>query len=54
MSLANAKQLLKANDLSLVRQIYLLHLSDDSSSASQFKREVQKLTGKEVIVCGSD
>jgi len=49
-SLENVKGFLKANDLSRVRQIWLLHLSDDNSNAKQFKREIQELTGKEVYV----
>lgn len=49
-SLANVKRFLKANDLSQVREIYLLHLSGDNSDADRFKREIQELTGKVVIV----
>ena len=51
-SLENVKEFLKANDLSRVRQIWLLHLSDGNSDAERFKREIQGLTGKEVYVCG--
>jgi phosphoribosyl 1,2-cyclic phosphodiesterase len=50
LSLENVKGLLAANDLSRVREIWLLHLSDDSSSAENFKREIQALTGKEVRI----
>ena len=45
-SLENVKQFLKANDLSKVREIWLLHMSDGNSDAERFKREVQELTGK--------
>jgi len=45
-SLENVKEFLKANDLSQVREIYLLHLSDANSNAEMFKREIQELTGK--------
>ena len=49
-SLENVKEFLKANDLSKVREIWLLHLSDDNSDADRFKREIQELTGKMVFV----
>ena len=54
MSLETLCGFLSANDLSRVREIVLLHLSDDSSDAVRFKTEVQKLTGKPVRVAGSD
>lgn len=41
---------LKANDLSKVREIWLLHLSDGNSDAERFKREVMELTGKPVYI----
>jgi phosphoribosyl 1,2-cyclic phosphodiesterase len=49
-SLENAKDFLKANDLSKVQEIWLLHLSDSNSDAARFKREVQELTGKQVFI----
>ncbi|RKD22576.1 MBL fold metallo-hydrolase [Ammoniphilus oxalaticus] len=49
-SLENVKEFLKANDLSKVEQIWLLHLSDTNSDEELFKREIQGLTGKMVIV----
>jgi len=52
-SLGNVKEFLKANDLSLVTEIHLLHLSGDNSDASRFKREIQELTGKVVYVADS-
>lgn len=51
-SLDNVKEFLKANDLSQVREIWLLHLSDGNSDAERFKREIQELTGKPVYVAG--
>lgn len=51
MSLEHFLDLLKANDLRDVRQIYLLHLSNNNSDEKRFKEEVQKLTGAEVYVC---
>lgn len=50
MNLGNVKEFLRSNDLSRVREIWLLHLSDDNSDAARFRREVQQLTGKEVRV----
>mgnify|MGYP003779776887 CR=1 FL=1 len=49
-SLENVKRFLKANDLSQVREIWLLHMSDGNSDAERFKREIQELTGKMVFV----
>jgi phosphoribosyl 1,2-cyclic phosphodiesterase len=49
-SLENVKEFLKANDLSKVQEIHLLHLSDTNSDAVLFKREIQELTGKQVYV----
>jgi phosphoribosyl 1,2-cyclic phosphodiesterase len=51
MSLEHLLELLKANDLSRVKQIYLMHLSDNNSNEALMKSEVQKLTGTEVYVC---
>jgi phosphoribosyl 1,2-cyclic phosphodiesterase len=49
-SLEHVKEFLRANDLSKVQEIWLLHLSDNNSDAERFKREVQQLTGKVVYV----
>lgn len=49
-SLENVKEFFKANDLSKVQEIWLLHLSDTNSNADQFKKEIQELTGKMVFV----
>ncbi|MCM3573322.1 MBL fold metallo-hydrolase [Mesobacillus subterraneus] len=49
-SLENVKDFLKANDLSKLQEIWLLHLSDSNSNAELFKREVQELTGKLVVI----
>jgi phosphoribosyl 1,2-cyclic phosphodiesterase len=49
-SLDNVKDFLRANDLSKVQEIWLLHLSDNNSNAERFKTEIQELTGKMVIV----
>lgn len=44
-SLENVKEFLKANDLSQVKDITLLHLSNGNSNAELFKTEIEKLTG---------
>jgi phosphoribosyl 1,2-cyclic phosphodiesterase len=49
-SLENVKDFLRANDLSKVQEIWLLHLSDTNSNADLFKKEIQELTGKMVFV----
>ena len=50
MSIETLLGLLRANDMSRMRQIYLLHLSDSNSDAEDFKRQVQRETGAEVYV----
>ncbi|MEG1491920.1 MAG: MBL fold metallo-hydrolase, partial [Oscillospiraceae bacterium] len=52
MSLEQCKRTLAANDLSKVRQIYLLHLSSNNADAARFKCEIQRQTGKEVYIAG--
>ena len=52
MSLQQCKATLQANDLSRVREIYLLHLSYKNSDAVRLKREIQQLTGKRVYIAG--
>jgi phosphoribosyl 1,2-cyclic phosphodiesterase len=49
-SLANCKDLLKANDLREVNNIVLIHLSDSNSNEKQFQKEVYDLTYKNVTV----
>lgn len=49
--LENVKAFLKANDLTNVYAIYLMHLSDGNSDERRFKREISGLTGKLVYVC---
>ena len=56
-SLENVKSFLQANDLSQVRGIWLLHMSDQNCDAGRAKREIQELTGiptyiaQEVATC---
>jgi phosphoribosyl 1,2-cyclic phosphodiesterase len=49
-SLENVKEFLKANDLSQVKDITLIHLSESNSNAALFKEEIEKLTGKPVYI----
>ncbi|MBU3569238.1 MBL fold metallo-hydrolase [Priestia aryabhattai] len=49
-SLENVKEFFKANDLSKVQEIWLLHLSDSNSDENLFKKEIMKLTGKVVYI----
>lgn len=51
MSIETVLDMLKANDLSKLRQVYLIHLSDDNSLAERFKDSVQRATGAEVFIC---
>lgn len=49
-SLDNVVEFLKVNDLSQVKEIHLLHLSDTNSNAVEFKSKIQEVTGKRVII----
>ena len=49
-SLEHVMDFLAANDLSKVREIWLIHLSDGNSDAERFVREVQAVTGKPTYV----
>jgi len=50
LSIENCKSLLRANDLTAVNNIVLIHLSDSNSNAARFKQEVEHVTGKTVHV----
>lgn len=50
MSVETCLELLKANDLSKVNNIVLIHLSDSNSNADQFKEMVRGTTGKTVHI----
>lgn len=50
MGLETCLAFLAANDLSSVREIHLLHMSDTNSDAEQCKKAVQAATGKRVVV----
>ena len=50
MSIEAAMTFIKKQDMSRIKEIRLLHLSDDNSDAEDFKRQVQEATGAEVYV----
>jgi len=50
MSIDTVKDMLRANDLSKVQQIWLLHLSRGNSDAEAFRQDIQELTGKETRI----
>lgn len=50
MSLETCKNFLLANDLSLLQEIHLIHLSGDNSHAERFKNEVAAIVGVPVYV----
>jgi phosphoribosyl 1,2-cyclic phosphodiesterase len=52
-SLENCIDMLKANDLSAVNNIVLIHLSDSNSNEKQFKEEVFNATQKNVTVASN-
>jgi phosphoribosyl 1,2-cyclic phosphodiesterase len=51
MNLETVVLTLKAWDLSNLRQVYLIHLSDGNSNEERIKRTIQALTGAEVYIC---
>jgi len=50
MSLETCKDFLKANDLTQVNNIVLIHLSDGNSNAAVFKQEIKDLTCKNIHI----
>lgn len=53
-SLENLKEFFKANDLSKVKEIWLIHLSAGNATPPLFRREIEALTGKPVYIAGID
>lgn len=49
-SLENVLEFLKANDLSKLQEIWLLHLSDSNSDEQLIRNEVSKVTGKMIHI----
>lgn len=52
MELSTVIKMLKANDLSRCREIWLLHLSDTNSDEQRMIKEVQEATGVPCTACG--
>lgn len=50
MSIDHLEDMLRANDLSRLQQIYLIHMSNDNSDEAAFKERIQRLTGAEVYI----
>ena len=51
MSLETLEDMIRANDMSSLRQVWLMHLSKDHSQEQVMKERIQRLTGAEVYVC---
>ena len=51
-SIENVLTFLRANDLSKVKEIWLIHLSDGNADAGKFARMVEATTGKPVYIGG--
>jgi len=52
MSIQETKALIKRTDLTTVKYIGLIHLSDTNSDAAAFKNEIESITGIPVLVAG--
>jgi len=50
MSLDTAKGFFRANDMSKVEEVHLIHLSEANSHAEKFKKEIQQIIGKPVYL----
>lgn len=53
MSFENCLELLKANDLSSVNNIVLIHLSDGNSNEEMFREGARQATGKRITVANA-
>lgn len=51
MSLENLKTFLRKNDLTKVKEIFLMHLSEKNSDPLHFKKSIEKLTGIITTIC---
>ena len=51
MSLETVIGFLQDNDLSKLKKIYVMHLSEHNSDEELIKSEIQKITGKSVVIC---
>jgi phosphoribosyl 1,2-cyclic phosphodiesterase len=50
--LENLKEFFRANDMSKVEQIHLIHISSGNGDSGLFKQEIQGITGKPVYIEG--
>lgn len=50
MNINTCKELLQANDLSMVSNIVLIHLSDSNSNSEEFRNQIERSTGVNTIV----
>jgi len=50
MEIEDVKRYFQRTDLSAVKEIWLLHLSEKNADPEEFKREIQLVTGKQVIL----
>lgn len=50
MSYETCEKALLSNDLSPAKNIILIHLSDGNSNAAEFKKNIEKSTGKLTFV----
>lgn len=53
MEIETTKEVLRANDLSAVNEVVLLHLSDNNSNEDDFRQSVLKVAGKPVYCAKS-
>lgn len=51
MSIDTLENMLRGYDLSKIKQIYLLHLSDRNGDEENFKKRIQAIAGCQVYVC---
>ena len=52
LSLENLIEFLKANDLSKVQELHLIHLSDETSDIKIIRREIRKVYDGKLIIAG--
>lgn len=54
MSLENLIEFLKINDLSKVKELHLIHLSNETSDVNIIRREIRKIYKGKLIIAGGD
>lgn len=52
LNLENAIKYLQSSDLSQLKEIHLIHLSNNNSKANEFKEKIQAVTGVSVKIAG--